>query len=183
MSRPSLTPTSYVVLGLVAGMGPVTPYEMKQMVATSIGYFWSFPHSQLYAEPDRLVDMGLLAVEQEGDGRRRKRYTVTAEGMEALREWLREPTDSTGETRFPGLLQLFFGAAVEREDVVRLAETQADAYRELLEVYWVIDTSIRHDPTLSYPTATLQLGIKVAEAIIEFWEEIAKNPPPRAWRS
>src|SRR4029079_5842767 len=36
----ALTPTSYVVLGLVGARGPLTPYEMKQFVARSIGYFW-----------------------------------------------------------------------------------------------------------------------------------------------
>ena len=48
---PSLTPTSYLVLGLVARQGECTSYDMKRTVSGSIGYFWTFPHSQLYAEP------------------------------------------------------------------------------------------------------------------------------------
>ena len=60
MSNDKLTPTSYLVLGLIALLGRATSYDLKAMVGRSIGYFWTFPHSQLYAEPDRLVGMGLL---------------------------------------------------------------------------------------------------------------------------
>ena len=54
-SDPTLTPTSYIVLGLLAAAGASTPYALKQGVAGSIGHFWSVPHSQLYAEPERLA--------------------------------------------------------------------------------------------------------------------------------
>src|SRR5260370_40403074 len=70
MSPPRLSHFSCLLRGLVAGMGPATPYELKQVVNASLGYFWSFPHSQLYSEPDRLAGLGLLEVEQEEAGRR-----------------------------------------------------------------------------------------------------------------
>ena len=47
MAELSLTPTSFIVLGLVERSAGATPYELKQMVAASIGNFWSVPHSQL----------------------------------------------------------------------------------------------------------------------------------------
>ena len=52
-----LSPTSYVVLGLVSLRGPSTPYELKNAVEKSVAYFWTFPHSQLYREPERLAAM------------------------------------------------------------------------------------------------------------------------------
>ena len=61
VGQPSLTPTSYVVLGLVGAFGPCTSYDMKRFVSVSIGYFWPFPHSQLYAEPARLAQLGSAA--------------------------------------------------------------------------------------------------------------------------
>ena len=75
--RINLTPTSYVVLGLVAERDGLTSYELKQHVAQSIGYFWPFPHSQLYAEPHRLAEAGLLTETTEASGRRRTTYRVT----------------------------------------------------------------------------------------------------------
>jgi DNA-binding PadR family transcriptional regulator len=109
MAEPSLTPTSYVVLGLVGAFGPCTSYDMKRSVAVSIGYFWSFPHSQLYAEPARLVELGLLSEERESTGRKRRLYALTSAGRRALRTWLAEPTDEPTEIRDLAILKLFFG--------------------------------------------------------------------------
>ena len=53
-----LTQTSYVVLGLVDRAGEATPYDLKQIVAATVGGFFSIPHSQLYAEPERLTRAG-----------------------------------------------------------------------------------------------------------------------------
>lgn len=177
MSTPSLTPTSYLVLGLVAGMGPVTPYEMKQFVSDSIGYFWSFPHSQLYAEPDRLVDAGLLDVEQEEGGRRRKRYSITTEGRRALEVWLADPTSEVEEIRSMATLKLFFGALARSEEIVALAEEQVRACQAKLDAYRAIDEAVGGAPGFEFPLTTLQLGMKVEQAELEFWQDIAANPP------
>ena len=54
-----LTPTSYVVIGLISAAGrPTTPYELKQMHASGLGGFWTLNHAQLYAEPDRPGEAG-----------------------------------------------------------------------------------------------------------------------------
>src|SRR3954447_9251935 len=86
-----LTPTSYVILGLVRELGEATPYALKQAVGLSIGNFWSIPHAQLYTEPERLVGAGLLEGDVETSGRRRKTYRLTDAGREALDAWLAEP--------------------------------------------------------------------------------------------
>ena len=83
---------------------------MKQLVASSIGYFWPFPHSQLYAEPHRLAEAGLLTEEAETGGRRRTTYRVTGRGRAALSAWLAQPTAEPTVIRDLGLLKLFFGA-------------------------------------------------------------------------
>lgn len=175
----SLTPTSYLVLGLVAGLGRATPYELKQMVATSIGYFWSFPHSQLYAEPERLAAAGLLEVEQEPAGRRRKTYSITPAGREALGAWLRDPTPEPGEIRDPGLLKLFFGGLSGPDEVAAFARAQADAFRASLEQLEAIEDRITGHAELAYPLATLRLGMRVTRAYLEFWEDVAARPPGR----
>ena len=59
---------------------PTTPYALKQMVARSVGYFWTLQHAQLYTEPERLAGAGYVTEERERGGRRRKLYTITAAG-------------------------------------------------------------------------------------------------------
>mgnify|MGYP001027913657 CR=1 FL=1 len=54
MSTDRLSITSYVVLGLIAMRGPSTSYDLKRAINHSVGFFWPFPHAQLYSEPKRL---------------------------------------------------------------------------------------------------------------------------------
>jgi PadR family transcriptional regulator, regulatory protein AphA len=177
VSTPRLSHTSYLVLGLTAGMGSATPYELKQMVNASLGHFWPFPHSQLYSEPDRLVELGLLEVDQEDEGRRRKRYSVTEAGRTALKAWLHDPEAGRAEVREPGLLKLFFGALADDDDMTRLARARVKLYAEELERYEAIEKDIASEADLRYPHATLRLGIAWVKACLTFWEEIAGHPP------
>ena len=60
MSTNRLTPTSYLVLGLLAREGPSTPYDLEGHVRATLGNFWSFPHTLLYSEPPRLASLGMI---------------------------------------------------------------------------------------------------------------------------
>jgi DNA-binding PadR family transcriptional regulator len=90
MSRPALTPFSYLVLTLV-GRDGATPHELVQMQRRGEAY-WTYADSQWYAEPKRLAGLGLLRAEREpGRTRERTRYRLTEEGRAALVEWLPLP--------------------------------------------------------------------------------------------
>jgi DNA-binding PadR family transcriptional regulator len=163
-----LTPVSYVVLGLVAE-GATTPYDMKQTAARSVGYFWSFPHSQLYAEPAKLAELGLLDEERESDGRRRRVYTLTPAGRQALDEWVREPTTEQPQIRDTGLLKLFFGEGMSPDELAALARAQEDAHRARLAVYE------EKAPEIDEPNhaATLRAGLRFEQLFVDFWRDVA----------
>jgi DNA-binding PadR family transcriptional regulator len=170
VSNLQLSPVSYVVLGLVSE-GATTSYDMKQKVARSVGYFWNFPHSQLYAEPARLAQLGLLADKQEQRGRRRRIYTITETGRSALTGWLREPTSEPTQIRDTGLLKLFFGESLDRDEVVALARAQEEAHRTRLAAYEAIEQVIeapRHG-------ATLRAGLLFERTFADFWHELASR--------
>jgi len=171
--RPSLTPTSYLVLGLVARHGSCTSYDMKRAVSRSIGYFWTFPHSQLYAEPVRLTELGLLTEEQEPGGRKRRTYRLTDAGRDTLRAWLAEPTDEPTEIRDLAVLKLFFGSeATDPEQLRELAEHAAAAHRKRLAEYEEIAALPLTD---KHSRATLELGLRFERNAISYWEELAEN--------
>ena len=176
MSSRQLTPVSYLILGLLELAPGATAYDLKQMVARSIGYFWSFSHSQIYAEAAELAQAGLLREEQEDEGRRRRRYTVTDRGRDALREWLREPTEVQPEVRDLGLLKLFFGSLVAPDDVKRLARAQEDGHRTRLAEYERIAAHIPEQPRWPYPATTLRMGLLMEQAFVRFWREVAERP-------
>ena len=168
-----LTPTSYIVLGLIELSGECTPYELKQAVAWSLGNFWSIQHAQLYSEPERLTGAGLLRERREESGRRRRRYSLTKKGARALEAWRRTPTDQLSELRDPGLLKLFFGA-----DPAELAEVQLEAHRRKLAEYEALQRFDSGEEPRG-PWLALESGIGHEREWIGFWEGLAKRPRRR----
>jgi DNA-binding PadR family transcriptional regulator len=175
-----LSATSYVVLGLIGLRGPSTPYDLKQAANRSIHYFWPFPHSQLYGEPERLTKAGLLSHVQEEGGRRRRLYTLNDAGRSALIQWLKSPPGEVFEMRDLAVLQLFFGEFIETRELVALANDQVRLYEERLAVYRDIMANNPRTPGRERRMAPLDLGIRMATVCVEFWREIAANPPPNS---
>lgn len=168
----NLTPTSYIVLGLLANAGEATPYDLKQMVAGSVGNFWSVPHSQLYSEPERLARGGYVRERRERGGRRRKHYSLTAKGRKALEKWLATPAEELIELRDPGILKLFFGA-----DSRELGAAQLDMHRRRLAAYERLRDTGRAGGVAaeSGPLLALEAGIGHEREYIRFWSKIAET--------
>lgn len=173
-----LSATSYLVLGLIGLRGPSTSYELKSAANRSIAFFWPFPHSQLYNEPARLAEAGLLRQEREESGRRRVLYSLTPTGRAALVAWTKQPQDGVFEMRDPSALQLFFSEFISDEELVALATNQARLYRERLAVYRAIEDYNADRTGLERRMAPLDLGMRLAQACLSFWEEMAADPPP-----
>lgn len=110
MSSIRLTPTSYVVLGLLAQCGPSSPYDLKGYLEQSVENFWPIPHTTFYAEPARLAAAGYVTEEQQPGGRRRKRYELTRRGREALQAWVDDERAAPPQLRDELMLKVFLGA-------------------------------------------------------------------------
>lgn len=166
MSDRELTPTSYIVLGLL-DKGPGTPYDLKAMVAASLGNFWSIPHAQLYSETARLAEEGLLDEERESEGRRRKVYSITKTGKKALTAWLKVPVDDLGEMRDPAMLKVFFGA-----DPVMIAADQAVIHRAKLKEWEDLKENLRNLEIPEGVLLSLEAGIVHHRAFAKFWASL-----------
>ena len=167
MQEIRLTPTSYIVLGLLELAGESTPYALKQLVAGSVGYFWTLQHAQLYTEPERLAAGGYVTETREETGRRRKLYAITDRGRAALEEWREHSVSERAELREPALLRLFFGA-----DPKRLADAQIPAHREKLAEYEAIRDGMPEDVPAG-PRQALEAGIRYEREMLRYWEELA----------
>jgi DNA-binding PadR family transcriptional regulator len=173
-----LNPVSCLVLGLIGLRGPSTPYDLKKAIGRSVSYFWPFPHSQLYGEPERLAEAGLLSRKSEEGGRRRKLYSLTRQGNAALKQWLRTSPGTFFEMRDMAVLQLFFSEFTTEENLVALAKDQARLARDRLATYAQIEKKYLPRMGRNRRMAPLSLGIKLAKVYLEFWEDIATSPPP-----
>ncbi len=124
--------TTYGLLGLLA-VRSWTGYELTQQMRRSLRFVWSSSEGHLYREQKGLVELGWAAVEDEQAGARtRKRYTITAAGEAALREWL---TTAPQEPHFEieGLVRLFHGSHGSVADLASAMDATADAARAMLD--------------------------------------------------
>ncbi len=141
MSTRSLTTTSYAILGLLA-IQPWSTYELAQLMRRSLHFVWPRAESNLYAEPKRLVEVGLATAEVVWNGdRKRTVYSITAAGNAALSGWLaEEPAPQRLESE--AALRLLYGNSGTKENLLVAIErvaTDADEsithFRELADEY------------------------------------------------
>ncbi len=178
-----LTPTSYLVLGLLAREGPSTPYELEQHVRATLGNFWSFPHTLLYTEPPRLAALDLVTETREPEGRRRRIFSITPAGVAALGAWLDQPSDAPTELRDLGLLQLFFADMATPDARLRLAEQQLAVHRARLAAYTADSQMDQRPGTVGrghrtvehWRGETLPMGVRYEAAAVDFWSEVVSR--------
>ncbi|HEX5591918.1 MAG TPA: PadR family transcriptional regulator [Solirubrobacterales bacterium] len=149
-----LTGNSFAVLALLEEFGDLTSYEIKGAMEKSIENFWPVPHTTAYEEPARLAAAGYLSARQEEGGRRRRIYSVTEKGREALREWSAAPTASPPQLRDEAVLKVFAGADPEP---IR-AEREAWHRMKLAELQGMLD-EVRQAEGFENSEPTLQAGV------------------------
>lgn len=164
----ALSPTAYVILGLVR-REPRSGYEIKAAVDRTTRFFWAASYGQIYPELKRLAEAGLIVgTDSPTGGRKRTVYEITADGEEELKAWLREPPQ-TFEMRDEGLLKLFFAAALEPHEAVEIVR-EMRAEREALnarlrELKAAKAAAHAGDP---YPMAVLRCGLDFTEWFAEW---------------
>lgn len=170
---PRLTSSSYVVLTLVEHLQPATVYDLKRLAHSSVFNFWALPHTVLYTESTRLAQLGLLHSDQEQGGRRRRRYTLTATGLEALDQWRGVPSAEFLELRDPGLLQLFAGA-----DERKVGDTQLALHQGKLDEYEQLFAALAGTSRLRPGMRlALEAGIGIEREYVRFWTTVTHNGP------
>jgi PadR family transcriptional regulator, regulatory protein AphA len=124
---------SYEILGLV-GRGGAGAHDLLQLARRGRILDWA-GESQYYVEPKRLAKLGYLDARREpGKTRERTVYTLTAKGLEALRDYATTPVRFTPLKSDP-LLRLLLcdlvGEPVTRASMSTLREDIADLMERL----------------------------------------------------
>ena len=169
-SKPiKLTGTSYAVLAVLAEFGEMTSYDIKQAMESSIQNFWPVPHTTAYEEPARLAAAGYLSAKQEEGGRRKRIYSLTQAGREALDEWAAEPEAAPPQLRDELMLKVFAGADPEalRESRVAWHEAKLEELRGYL-------TMVRSVEGFEPSERTLVAGVTYHEKMLEMIDEVRR---------
>jgi DNA-binding PadR family transcriptional regulator len=149
---------------------------MEKLVGTSISFFWTFPHAQLYREPQRLAELGLLDQEQAEGGRRQRVFTLTPRGRAALDAWLASPGHYEVEIRDLALLKLFFGRLTDEANLVVLAQEQIAVHRARRARYEQVLDRYAGRPELAHQLSPLRIGVAYEQAYIDFWAHVTEHP-------
>jgi DNA-binding PadR family transcriptional regulator len=165
--------SGYVVLGLIARYGPMTPYDLKAWLSRSIRWYWPIPHAQLYRYPVRLAELGLLTERVEDFGRRRRVFHLTEAGRAALAEWLADTETPDLETRDPAAVKLALADLVEPEPVAELAREQVRRHRGWLTTYQQRLAALDADAADGLSRSRmLAFGIAISQAYVDYWQHL-----------
>jgi DNA-binding PadR family transcriptional regulator len=173
MSSLSLSPTAKIILSFLR-LRPRSGYDIKRAVGISTQFFWGASFGQIYPELRRLEQAGLVELESEGGGRRRKTYRLSAAGERALDDWLRAES-SLFQYRDEGLLRLFFSDLTDPEaalaNVRRMREWRDDAVQFFRAE---IGPRADEDEELGYrfPRRALEFGLVMLEAQAAWLKEL-----------
>lgn len=167
--------SKYALLGVLS-IGPMSGYEIKKTIETSLSNFWSESYGQIYPILRSLVSEGLATSYthmQEGKPNRHV-YTITEAGREELRSWLSRPIEhDVGRVEI--LLKLFFGSQLPASENVRKVEEFRELQQRLLAKYEGIEqwlrTSQAGHPAQPYWRMTVSYGQHVSRALTDWCDE------------
>ena len=112
-----LSTTSYVALAFLE-TGPLSAYALVQQMSGSFKYLLPAGERKVYYEPKNLVAEGLAEAQTEHQGKRRRTvYSITAEGQQALAQWMKGPTAGP-RLEFEGLTRVFFADLGDKEQLL-----------------------------------------------------------------
>src|SRR5258708_28582227 len=115
-----LSDSAYTVLGMLR-LGARSGYEIQRGAEASTRFFWSISPHQVYSNLTTLEHQHLIVSESSPRGERKRTfYVITAEGEQALREWLLQPGELSFELRDLELLKLFFADIVSSDEALEL---------------------------------------------------------------
>ena len=170
-----LTGNSYAVLALLEQFGESTSYDIKQAIEVSIRNFWPVPHTTAYEEPARLASGGYLSVRQEEEGRRRRFYSLTEKGHEALAAWASDPEVAPPQLREEAILKVFAGGPPGPLAEARRAWHEAKR-DELAAILAEVRKAEAAD--LAASERTLMTGVGYHTKMLELLDLLAKGEEP-----
>ena len=158
---------------------PMSGYDIKKLIETSISNFWTESYGQIYPMLKTLVAEKLVTrkVQKQSGKPDRHIYALTAAGRRVLRDWLARPA-APKVARNELLLKLFFGEEIPvASSLAHVAEFR-QRQRELLERYAAIERDIRSkygaNPNAPYWLITVAYGRRESEALLRWCDDASK---------
>lgn len=178
MTTKKLSPTSYVLLGLLARRS-WSAYELNiHMQKSILTAFWPRTESHVYSEPKKLLAEGLVSAnKEEHNGRLRTVYSITEDGHKALQRWLTSPTEGYAAIHYEAMLKFL---CADRGDIETLRKNVRAIAEGAIEEARLIGEGIddvRNSTPINirgmpYNAMAINFLLDVVEARLRWVEEI-----------
>jgi DNA-binding PadR family transcriptional regulator len=180
------------LLGLLS-LGPLTGYQMRQLMQESTANFWRESFGRIYPALQQMQKAGLVEVEDPAPDsprmkgpKARKVYRMTAAGEARLHAWLEVPPRRQG-ARNELLLKLFCGERAKPEVLRAEVKAWQQSYRDDLQRYEAklahLEATCAGEPGLPFWRITLRYGIDEAKMVVKWCaatlEELEKQATAR----
>jgi PadR family transcriptional regulator AphA len=171
-----MSTTPYAILGLLS-IEPMSGYDIRRNLEESLSHFWSESYGQIYPALKRLEATGLIAPAKGATtgSRRRRMFTLTAQGRTKLRSWLAEPPKPQ-PPRHELMLKIFFGRLAPPGAIAAHIRRLRVQQERLLATLEAIERQLRDErtghPDLPYWLLTLNAGVERGKAMLD-WSDAA----------
>lgn len=171
---PALPATAWAVLGTLTFGEELSGYDIKTWADWSLNYFyWSPSFSQVYSELKRLEKHGYVRSDSTpGDTRRRRAYSITPEGLSALREWTRTAEVDRPTLKHSTLLHLWLGHLNEPENLKARVREHIEQMVELRDGAATRAANSSDEPSWAFANMVMHWSRRHYEAEITMAEEL-----------
>ncbi len=138
---------SYTILGILSYKS-MTGYDIKRIIQNSSFMYWSGNNNQIYRSLTELLDKGWVTnvVKHQEGSPTKKIYTITDEGLDALKEWVLSSMEPS-EIKKPFLVRLAWSRQLNSVELNELLDEYENQVRIqlLMEINKKQDTSLLED--------------------------------------
>ncbi|MDO5154715.1 MAG: PadR family transcriptional regulator [Eubacteriales bacterium] len=167
----------YVLLGMLSHE-PMTGYEMKKRLDTSLRFFWGGSYGSIYPTLGQLERDGKVIKENAAsNGREKIMYSITEAGKQSLAQWLEQPVEKD-ELRYETLLKLFFGNELGWDGTLEHIDCFEEKCVGELAVLKCMAESLSlylEDDTHKHYYLTVQFGIHTYESYLKWCKRAKKS--------
>ncbi len=150
--------------------GPRSAYDLKKEMSSSVNFFWSAQHSQVYQQATRLRRDGYIEPRGSASVRNRQLLALTEQGEHAVHRWLEEPA-APYRIYDESLAKLYFANYTNHATTAELLRGQHHQHTELLadfERIHAVLSAVEFGDVIPGQLYALQLGIEVEGAYLRW---------------
>src|SRR5437870_4932631 len=169
MGKRELSTGDYLFLAFLKA-GFRSAYDLKKEMASSVNFFWSAQHSQVYQQANRLRRDGYIEPRGSASARNRQLLGLTEEGSRAVDRWLEGPAASY-RVYDESLAKLYFANFAGHSVAAELLRDQHHHHTELLAEFERIHnvlSAVDFVGVIPGELYALRLGIEVERAYLRW---------------